>query len=159
MNPPGLFIRTSIPFIWRSLSAFLPARTPWLRGPVSPRCSDRYLKTFSTASTLQAGSCGKEIFTDAKACYAGAASLGFSPSKSNNTVNDPTKPSGCAGTAVAGGFEIEFNSAATKVSCGTGNNATHPRAVGQVVDDAIVTFDTSVDLAKDLVTITARCCP
>ena len=33
----GLFLRTSIPFIWRILSAFLPTWTPWLRGPVSPR--------------------------------------------------------------------------------------------------------------------------
>ena len=37
LNPLGLFLRTSIPFMWRVLSAFLPARTPWLRGPVSPR--------------------------------------------------------------------------------------------------------------------------
>jgi hypothetical protein len=37
LNPLGLFLRTSVPFIWCILSAFLPARTPWLRGPVSPR--------------------------------------------------------------------------------------------------------------------------
>jgi hypothetical protein len=39
LEPLGLFLHTSIPFIWRILSAFLPARTPWLRGPVSPRWS------------------------------------------------------------------------------------------------------------------------
>jgi hypothetical protein len=33
----GLFLRTSIPFIWRILSACLRACTPQLRGPVSPR--------------------------------------------------------------------------------------------------------------------------
>jgi hypothetical protein len=37
----GLFLHTSIPFIWHMLSAFLrnvaPACTPWLRGVVSPR--------------------------------------------------------------------------------------------------------------------------
>ena len=31
MNPLGLFLRTSIPFMWRILSASLPSRTPWLR--------------------------------------------------------------------------------------------------------------------------------
>ena len=39
LNPLGLFLRTSIPCIRRILSAFLPAWTPWLRGPVSPRCA------------------------------------------------------------------------------------------------------------------------
>ena len=40
MNPLGLFLRTSIPCILRTLlSAFLPAGTPWLRGPrVCTRC-------------------------------------------------------------------------------------------------------------------------
>ena len=37
LNPLGLFLRTSIPFIWRIMSAFLRAWTPWLRGRVSPR--------------------------------------------------------------------------------------------------------------------------
>ena len=37
LEPPGLFLRTSIPFIWHILSACLPTCTPWLRGPVSPR--------------------------------------------------------------------------------------------------------------------------
>jgi hypothetical protein len=44
LNPLGLlFLRTSVPFIWRILSAFrhpLEPR-PWLRGPVSPRCPVR----------------------------------------------------------------------------------------------------------------------
>jgi hypothetical protein len=37
LNPPGLFLCTSMPFIWSTLSACLPSSTPWLRGPVSPR--------------------------------------------------------------------------------------------------------------------------
>jgi hypothetical protein len=39
LNPMGLFLRTSIPIIWRILSAFLVLTrlNPWLRGPVSPR--------------------------------------------------------------------------------------------------------------------------
>ena len=41
MNPLDLFSRTSIQFIWRILSACLPAWTPWLRGPVSPRFACR----------------------------------------------------------------------------------------------------------------------
>ena len=41
LNSLGLFLRISIPFIWHILSAFLPACTPWLRGPVSPRCNAR----------------------------------------------------------------------------------------------------------------------
>ena len=35
-NPLGLFLRTSVPFVWRVLSAFPPACTPWLRGTVLP---------------------------------------------------------------------------------------------------------------------------
>ena len=42
MNPLGLlwnplFLRTSIPCIWRIPRTFLPAWTPWLRGPCSPQ--------------------------------------------------------------------------------------------------------------------------
>jgi hypothetical protein len=42
LTPLGLFLvlRTSIPFTWRVLTACLPAWTPWLRGPVSPRYLD-----------------------------------------------------------------------------------------------------------------------
>ena len=59
LKPLGLFLRTSIPVIWRILSAFLRARTPWLRGPVSPRCRrgvqqdpGRHLRRIQTRAVL-----------------------------------------------------------------------------------------------------------
>jgi hypothetical protein len=40
LNPLGLFLCTSTPCMWRILSACLPAWTPRLRGPVSPRFAE-----------------------------------------------------------------------------------------------------------------------
>jgi hypothetical protein len=42
LNPLALFLRTSIPCIWSTLSACLPSWTPWLRGPLSPRGSNGF---------------------------------------------------------------------------------------------------------------------
>ena len=59
---------------------------------------------------------------------------------------------GC--TAVAGGYEIKFNTAQSKTQCGAATNATHPRAVAQVEDAEVVDFDLDVDMANDNVTLT-----
>eukprot|EP01051_Picozoa_sp_SAG22_P009427 SAG22_NODE_787_length_7239_cov_4.418487_6_plen_722_part_00 len=123
-------------------------------------CSDRYLKTFSVASSLQSGTCvdpktkKSTVMAVEKECFDSAVSLGMTPAKKNQTVNMPNMPTGCYASAVAGGYEISFNSAQTKVQCGA-PNTTHPRAVAQIVNDEIVTFDVDVDMANDLVTITA----
>jgi hypothetical protein len=124
-------------------------------------CSDRYLKVFSVASTLQTGVCvdaktkKSTTMTEAATCFSGAVTLGMTPAKVNKTVNDPSKPAGCSAEAVTGGYEITFNSAPSKVQCGVKSNATHPRAVAQIENEEIVTFDVDVDAANDLVTITA----
>ena len=114
-------------------------------------CTDRYLKVFSEASTLQTGHC-QDAKTKAdttmqapEKCFEGAVSLGMTPAKSNLTVNDMSKPKGCYATAVAGGYEIAFNSAASNVSCGA-KNGTHPRSVSQIVNDDVVNFETDVDM-------------
>ena len=123
-------------------------------------CSDRYLKTISTCATLQAGVCvdpktkKSTVMADAEGCFSGAVSLGMTPAKANKTVNDPTLPAGCTATAVAGGYEIKFNTAQSKTQCGAATNATHPRAVAQVEDAEVVDFDLDVDMANDNVTLT-----
>ena len=35
LNPLALFLRTSMPFVWRILNAFLRTGSLWLRGPLS----------------------------------------------------------------------------------------------------------------------------
>lgn len=135
--------------------------TEMYSGMMECPCSDRYLKTFSVASSLQAGKCqdpktkADTAMTTAKECFGAAVSLGMTPSKANKTVSDATKPPGCIASAVAGGYEISFNSAKSAVACGAATNTTHPRAVAQVVNNEIVSFDVDVDMEKDLVTITA----
>ena len=124
-------------------------------------CTDRYLKTFSTCATQQTGVCmdpktkASTVMKTSTDCFEGAVSLGMTPSKGNKTVNDPTMPPGCSATAVTGGYEISFNSATSKVTCGAPGNTTHPRAVAQVEDEQVIDFDVDVDMAKDNVTITA----
>ena len=123
-------------------------------------CSDRYLKTFSTAATLQTGLCmdpktkASTVMTDSAACFDGAVTLGMTPSTQNNTVSKMDKPAGCYAEAVVGGYEINYNSAKSKVPCGA-PNTTHPRAVSQITNDDVVSFHIDVDMANDNVTITA----
>lgn len=127
-------------------------------------CTDRYLKQFSTASTQQSGTCfeliGRSkqkkstVMTSAAQCFEGATSLGMTPATANKTVADMTIPAGCSATAVVGGYEISYNSAKSPVPCGA-KNATHPRAVAQVLNDDVISFNVDVDMANDLVTVTA----
>ena len=124
-------------------------------------CTDRYLKTFSTATTLEKGVCQdaktkkSTVMTTAKECFAGAVSLGVTPAKQNLTINSMQAPPGCHATSVAGGFEVAFNTAKSKVACGSKGNGT--RSVGHVVNKDIISFDADVNPAGDLVTITMEC--
>ena len=123
-------------------------------------CTDRYLKTFSSASTLQAGVCidpktkKSTVMDSAEKCFHSAVTLGMTPSIKNQTVSDMTKPAGCYAAAVVGGYEVSFNTGKSKMPCGA-KNRTLPRAVAQVEDESIVSLVVDVDMAKDTVTITA----
>jgi len=140
--------------------------TEMYSGMMECPCSDRYTsrRLFSEASTLQAGLCvdpktkKPALQANASSCFEAAVSLGMTPAKQNLTVNTMTAPKGCFATAVAGGFEISFNTAESKAACGA-KNGTKTRVVGSV--DAVappggdgVAFDLSIDSAADLVTLT-----